>query len=84
MKYQKQFKNDLSNSNIQLDNKMNSQTDSNTALYISNNLKESSSDKEIICWGLTSLSLVITLSDSMHNLLDGVAIGISFSKGISR
>ena len=62
---------------------------SNTALIVdpsvsSKDIDDNSSKNNIICLGMTSLALIITISDSMHNLLDGVAIGISFSSSITR
>ncbi|XP_027204872.2 uncharacterized protein LOC113798516 isoform X2 [Dermatophagoides pteronyssinus] len=62
---------------------------SNTELIVdpsvsSKDIDDNSSKNNIICLGMTSLALIITISDSMHNLLDGVAIGISFSSSITR
>lgn len=66
-----------------------SSSNSNTTLIVDkistkNDDDDSKNDGGIICLGMTSLALIITLSDSIHNLLDGVAIGISFSNSISR
>lgn len=36
-----------------------------------------------VVFGMTSLALIITIGDSIHNLLDGVAIGIAFSNSIA-
>lgn len=36
-----------------------------------------------VIFGLSSLALIITIGDSIHNLLDGVAIGIAFSNSIA-
>ncbi|OTF74652.1 zinc transporter ZIP4-like protein [Euroglyphus maynei] len=67
-----------------------SSSNSNTTLIVessigsSKNVNDIGSNKNsIICMGMTSLALIITISDSIHNLLDGVAIGISFSRSIS-
>ncbi len=40
-------------------------------------------ESQKICWGLTSLAVMITLGDAVHNFGDGLAIGVSFSNNFA-
>ena len=48
-----------------------------------NNNNDHNPNTMSILFGMNSLALIITIGDSIHNILDGVAIGIAFSNSIA-
>lgn len=71
------------NSSLNLQAKLSAAESQDSGVLPSLKAWESSKPHHPVIFGLSSLALIITLGDSIHNLLDGVAIGIAFSNSIA-